>query len=334
LTYNQHPYFFLLSGENSTLPIAEFESIIRTYDVNATIQKYNNIMFSVNGKLDLERILKRGAYIRNGGILIGIYNINEFNAINNFPDIRFNTFSIKIVNYSNLKSSQNLIEEINYKIKNLFPKSRVNLEKPDVIFLAITYGDKLIITIKHNVSYKKEWYKRRARMRPFFHPSALTPKFSRAIINLVRIKENEILLDPFCGTGSILIESGITNINCIGIDISRKMCLGAKNNLKSFKLNKLEVINADSRDIPLNNVDGIVTDIPYGRCSSTHGLNSVETLDIIYDNIDILKKERYCCIVHPSNNKIKSNNKLKLVEQHSIYVHRNLIRMISIMKKI
>jgi len=304
LTYNQQPYFFLLSGENSTLPIAEFKSIIRTYDANSTIHKYNNIMFSVNGKLNLERILERGAYIKNGGILIGIYNINEFNEINNFPDIRFNTFSIKVINYSNLESSQKLVEKLYDKIKKTFPEARVNLEEPDVIFLTITYEDKLIITIKHNFSHKKEWYKRRARMRPFFHPSALTPKFC------------------------------ITNINCIGIDISRKMCLGAKKNVKYFKLDNLGVINADSRYIPLKNVDGIVTDIPYGRCSSTHGLNCLQTLDIIYDNIDILKKDRYCCIVHPSNNKIKSNNKLKLVEQHSIYVHRNLIRMISIMKKI
>tara|TARA_B100002003_G_C14085195_1_gene522017 strand:+ start:427 stop:1431 length:1005 start_codon:yes stop_codon:yes gene_type:complete len=334
LTYNQQPYFFLLSGENSTLPIAEFKSIIKTYDANSTIHKYNNIMFSVNGKLNLERILERGAYIKNGGILVGIYNINEFNEINNFPDIRFNTFSIKIINYSNLESSQKLVEKLDDKIKKTFPEARVNLEEPDVIFLTITYEDKLIITIKHNFSHKKEWYKRRARMRPFFHPSALTPKFSRAIINLTRIKENEVLLDPFCGTGSILIESGIININCIGIDISRKMCLGTKNNVKYFKLDDLGVINADSRYIPLKNVDGIVTDIPYGRCSSTHGLNCLQTLNIIYDNIDILKKDRYCCIVHPSNNKIESNNKLKLVEQHSIYVHRNLIRMISIMKKI
>ena len=79
MTYNQQPYFFLLSGENSTLPIAEFKSIIKTYDANSTIHKYNNIMFSVNGKLNLERILERGAYITEISTAIVESSFNTMN---------------------------------------------------------------------------------------------------------------------------------------------------------------------------------------------------------------------------------------------------------------
>jgi tRNA (guanine10-N2)-dimethyltransferase len=39
------------------------------------------------------------------------------------------------------------------------------------------------------------------------------------MINLSQVKEGSLLLDPFCGTGTILIEPSYLKINSVGVDI-------------------------------------------------------------------------------------------------------------------
>ena len=51
------------------------------------------------------------------------------------------------------------------------------------------------------------------------------------------VKKNETLLDPFCGTGGILIEAGILGINIIGSDIDKKLVYGCKENLNFYNIN-------------------------------------------------------------------------------------------------
>jgi tRNA G10 N-methylase Trm11 len=48
-----------------------------------------------------------------------------------------------------------------------------------------------------------------------FHPQMI-----RSLINIIGLKENDILLDPFVGSGTTLIEAQLLGVNCIGIDIS------------------------------------------------------------------------------------------------------------------
>ena len=54
---------------------------------------------------------------------------------------------------------------------------------------------------------RQDWVIRRPRARPFFHPAAIFPKLSRALVNLSRVGAGEVFLDPFCGTGSLLLEA-------------------------------------------------------------------------------------------------------------------------------
>jgi tRNA G10 N-methylase Trm11 len=70
---------------------------------------------------------------------------------------------------------------------------------------------------------------------------AISPRLAKILINLSEVKENEVLMDPFCGIGAILIESFMQKQKFIGFDIDKYATLGAKKNLewmkKEFKIN-------------------------------------------------------------------------------------------------
>ena len=81
------------------------------------------------------------------------------------------------------------------------------------------------------------------------------------------LKEKEILLDPFCGTGGFLIEAGLMGIKSIGYDINKIMIKGCKDNLEYFKIKgyKIKTKNALNIDDKFN---CLVTDLPYGLNSN------------------------------------------------------------------
>lgn len=50
----------------------------------------------------------------------------------------------------------------------------------------------------------------------------------RGLINYCNLKKDSIILDPFCGSGTTLIESKLLGFNSIGIDINPIACLNTK----------------------------------------------------------------------------------------------------------
>lgn len=66
-----------------------------------------------------------------------------------------------------------------------------------------------------------------------FHPQMI-----RALLNIMQIKEGELVLDPFVGSGTAAVESQLLGIDFIGIDISLLCCL-----LSKVKTESVDVIN-------------------------------------------------------------------------------------------
>jgi DNA modification methylase/DNA-binding transcriptional ArsR family regulator len=56
-----------------------------------------------------------------------------------------------------------------------------------------------------------------------FHPQMI-----RALLNILELKENETVLDPFIGSGTTAVEAQLLGINCVGIDISPLCVLQSK----------------------------------------------------------------------------------------------------------
>jgi len=63
---------------------------------------------------------------------------------------------------------------------------------------------------------------------------SIPPRLAKILINL-SCKPNQVLLDPFCGIGTILQEALLMNINVIGIDKNPKCIQDAKENIEWLK---------------------------------------------------------------------------------------------------
>lgn len=144
----------------------------------------------------------------------------------------------------------------------------VSFSSPDFLVRAYHF-DKWYLTLVTYERDKKEMEKRRAPLRPFFSPIAIHPKYARYLVNITGTRRGDTVLDPFCGTGGILLEAGLMGRRIIGNDFSLNMVKGARLNLKYFNLKDFKIMNRDIADLEIEErVDAIATDLPYGRNSN------------------------------------------------------------------
>ncbi len=73
----------------------------------------------------------------------------------------------------------------------------------------------------------------------------------RALINFANLKENSIIIDCFCGSGSTLIEANLLGFNSIGIDINPVACLNSliKTKTLTYSINVLTLRNQKYLDV-------------------------------------------------------------------------------------
>jgi len=329
---------FILSGEKSTIPLGELEALVKTYSNQTEISVSGGRVAIINGPLNPTVISKRAAYVRLGGIYIGSMDLpldETFKKIDFTKLPNFRSFAARIYNFSKVTIQPEVEGSMGYAIKETFPSAKVSLKSPDMLVVGVICDGIFHICAVDAASILRSWTYRRPRIRPFFHPSALYSKFARLLVNLAQVKDNDLLLDPFCGTGSIIIEAGEIGVKSIGIDISRRMCRGALKNLKHFDTFGSGVVHSDAAKVPLLRVDGVATDIPYGRASSTHKRKTESLAEDLIANLEILLPVgRYACIVHPDTIGILDIEGLERVQQHILPVNRSLTRIITILKRV
>jgi tRNA (guanine10-N2)-dimethyltransferase len=146
----------------------------------------------------------------------------------------------------------------------------VDLETPDMELRVLMAG-RLHVGILAGVIDRHSFEARKAENRPFNHPISLHPRLARALVNLTRAKAGERLLDPFCGTGGILIEAGQIGCKAVGGDIDPRMVEGSGRNLAAFNVKGYELRKADISEWASSpgTIDAVATDPPYGRSAST-----------------------------------------------------------------
>lgn len=104
---------------------------------------------------------------------------------------------------------------------------------------------------------------------PHIDPQAgmLPPKIARSMVNLVPLTGTDhILLDPFCGSGRVLIEAAELGYKVAGADISAKQIADTQENLQSMNFSgQLEVLDATHLSDKFSNIDAIVTEPFLGK---------------------------------------------------------------------
>ncbi len=165
--------------------------------------------------------------------------------------------------------------------------------------------------------------------RPFFHPGVMMPRTARAIVNLSLVSEGEMLCDPFCGTGGILLEAESIGVATVGSDFDPMMVEGCRQNLP-----KAPVILADATNLPFADasIDAVVTDLPYGqsvriRADSMDGLYAGAFAEIRR----ILRPGRRAVIVTHRDVTPIAAREFDILETHLQRVHKSLTRRIMVL---
>ena len=215
---------------------------------------------------------------------------------------------------------------------------KVNLKKPKSLVRIVAFGDVVYVAIEKIKLNKKHFENSKPHKRPFFYPGSMSPKLARCMVNLSRVTAGDLVLDPFCGTGGILIEAGIIGCKVAGSDIYWKMKNGTAINLEHYGITDYRTFNLDVRELKMyEKVAAVVTDPPYGISTTTGDIDGddifKEFFKAIYDN---MRDDAYLCMASPHYVDLQpmaDEVGFEIVEQYGIKMHRSLTRIISVICK-
>ena len=211
--------------------------------------------------------------------------------------------------------------------------AKIDLRAPEYE-LTLVRADEDYLAVTSPMSMTQRWSQRRPRRRPFFHPVAIFPKLSRALVNMTRCKEGDIFVDPFAGTGSLPIEAHIVGARVVSLDRADAMVKGAVANMRHFGQEWLGVVRADSASLPLAGADAVATDVPYGRASSTGGSTPADLLGRFLSAVaGVIRPSKFLVVMHQKEVKVGGGGEFVLVEEHDLQVHKLLTRTISILRR-
>src|SRR5712692_77014 len=323
---SRNEVLILLSGEESSLPEAEARAIVKAYDEEATFSLLERRIILAETKVNPDLVARRIAFARRVGLLVPDGRLDQETR----REVERRSYRLRHFKLGELKTDGSLETAVLSQLEG-----RVDLEKPAYELSVIEGRTKTHVILSKPGIMSQGWVERRPRIRSFFHPSAIFPKLSRALVNLSGAREGETLLDPFAGTGSILLEASIVGLLSVGVDISSKMARGALANAQKYRQPWLGMIRADSMSLPLTRVDAIATDVPYGRASSRMG----EELGAIIDGLlkagaALLSRGRIAVVMHPRSSRVTPGNTFRVEGEHHLYVHRNLTRTITVLRRL
>lgn len=144
----------------------------------------------------------------------------------------------------------------------------VRLNNPKYL-IYVHAGKKYHVLGNAKIIRGKDFEERDTKNRPFFHPTSMNARFAKFLVNAAGIMPGDVVLDPFCGAGGILIEAGLLGANVIGVDIDEKMVKGCRENLRHYGV-RGKIVHGDAREVDIP-ADVVVTDPPYGRSSKRVG---------------------------------------------------------------
>jgi tRNA (guanine10-N2)-dimethyltransferase len=321
---------FEVSGEHPNLPIAEITALLNSQNIVFKVREKGRV-FVIDAPMDIDK-LKEIAFR-----LALSFRINELfyraktkkNLLNNANKIFVppGTFRVRGKKIGDFNRKDNLMS-IEKELGAYIAKSnKVDLETPDTE-IRILLTNKFYVCRKLFDIERRYFEQRRVIYRPFFSPISLHPRIARALVNLSGIKKGEKILDPFCGTGGILLEAGMIGAHVFGSDIDKKMVQGCKKTLGYYGINPDNVFQMDIGKIgKIGKVDGVVSDFPYGR--STRINRKLEDLyDQAFENIwRVLKKNKQAVVGLPTLDSVKiADPYLQVLNIYPYWVHKSLTR--------
>ncbi len=339
-------YFFLLSGFDKELPYGELRALISILHPEHEIIKKDSRIVVVKTLKDVaEEIVDRSAYTKLSARLIFEIDTNEKDILSSIntsllKDIIPSNSTILVrgltINGASLNKTE-LEKKIGSLIIDEIPSLKVDLRNPESTVVFISSPEKTYIGILQKIKPKRVFYYRVAGRRPFTLPSAMQPDLSRCLVNLSRTMIGGRILDPFAGTGGIMIEAILLGYQVYGVELKKWIAQGALRNLKYYTPSLENMVIGDARKLMFRKYfDSIVTDPPYGRSTTVPDHSLTNLLEkFLYESRNCLKDGGTITLVTPENIWIEdtaSEAGYVLQESYRIKIHRSLIRKIMVFK--
>lgn len=196
---------------------------------------------------------------------------------------------------ANTKSVSNKIKEKNFSlsflgkqenIKKFLQEVKDNLKKGRFVIPKDELGVSPVINKKHKIDeffldtntdqvWQTVWvhnfihWIKKDRHMPHINPKAgmLPPKIARSMVNLVPLSpEGKTLIDPFCGSGRVLVEAAEVGFKIGGGDILVDQAQDTQDNLSSMNFKgQIEVLDATHLSTKFSGIDAIVTEPFLGK---------------------------------------------------------------------
>lgn len=282
--------YILILGRHPRLSLAELKKVAPDFKI---IEQNKNILIG-RGELEAEKLLDQlGGTIKIAEFKKEIDNIHSL-ALANWLKLEdkekkiifgFSVYGrkkfpreLKKIGIDYKKELQNLGYKARYVESKEPILSSVIVQKEKCQEIILIYrGEKILVgqtlAVQKFADYSKRDYGRPARDA---YSGMLPPKLAKIMINLAQAKKNDLILDPFCGSGTILQELLLLGYqNIIGSDISQKAIEDSRQNidwLKNKKIlgitsNNLNLIKVDAGKISQvlkRKVDRIITEVYLG----------------------------------------------------------------------
>jgi len=338
-------FIFELDKGQTELAQQEIVALIKPKSKKAI----KNLFLLDFGSIDLKNTWRRFAYTKNIYRLLFACNPKKIDvSMAKFPwqSVYKKNFAIRVdTPLGNKKIKYELEKKLAGYVWNAVNKPAVDLEKPATSIHFFFFGNIVWCGL---LKYQNDddFLKRRSHLRPKPTPISLHPKLARAMVNLTGAKDKELIIDPFCGAGGILLEAGLMGLNVEGSDISRKMIWKSMVNLKHYQI----PVRLDVKDFFSINkkYKYLVADFPYGLNSAINGSMRVthknkatiaKELEDFYLKIikkleDTVKKKAVVIFPHYINyKKLLKKSKLKGKDEFEQHIHKNLTRKIVVLEQ-
>lgn len=335
------------SQEHPHLPLAELKAVMECEGIIADIEVISEgLLILKNISKDnlmgyYEILTRRLGYTHEIHEMIKRTNLDDFDvdvSSIDWSEYISETFAVRVKRFHSEIDTVATERKAGSLILGNCDNIKVNLTKPKSLVRIVSFKDDFFVAIERIKLNKKHFEDSKPHKRPFFYPGSMNPKLARCMVNLSRVKEGQLVLDPFCGTGGILIEAGLIGCKVVGSDVYWKMKNGTSINLDYYGITDYRTFNLDVRELKMyEKVDSVVTDPPYGISTSTGDIDGEdifkEFFHAIYDN---MKDDAYLCMASPHYVDLEpmvGEVGFEIVEQYGIKMHRSLTRIISVIRK-
>lgn len=340
-------YAVYVVGNYERIAIYELTAILETYNIQYKIvRKFPQVLF-IKADEQFENIFyKRFAFSHFLIEIMDYFDIFDIKTLN----IQLNGFlkdhiitQHKDVSLIVKKIGQTMHpitrQKLFITIKDMLEKKigqKLTFKNPKLTYVCILTLNTFILGFLVKTSARKDVLKRGPKYRPYNHPATLPSDLSRAMVNIAHLKQQDTLLDPFCGVGTVVIEGCTSDVYSVGMDIDKKMIFKALKNAEYFNCRNYSFILGNTLKMPIKGSKNlaIVTDPPYGRAASTKGTKIYQLYSDFLENASsILRKDRFLVFISPHYlpiSKILEKNDFKVVKKFYVRYHSKLTRVINV----